>query len=64
MFRPPEYADRQKIAAGWGVPVSTAVWAIVCGELARYRRRAPEFGRHGLSIAAAAVVLRMKAGLD
>ena len=64
MFRPPEHDDLQAIAEGWGVPLATAVWAIVVGELARYRREAPEFGAHGLTIAAAVRVLRMKRNAD
>ena len=60
MFRPPEHEDLRAIAEAWGVPVGTAVWAIVVGELARWRREAPEFGPHGLAIAAAVTVLRMK----
>ena len=64
MFRPPEYADLEAIAEVWGVPLATAVWAIVAGELARYRRRAPELGEHGLAIAAASRVLRQKADGD
>ncbi len=64
MFRPPEYADLETIAQGWGVPVATAQWAIVIGELARYRRRAPELGEHGLAIAAAVRVLHQKRNRD
>ncbi len=60
MFRPPEHDDLQTIADAWGVPVATAVWAIVIGELARYRRQAPELGEHGLAIAAATRVLHQK----
>ena len=60
MFRPPEHDDLQRIAEAWGVPVATAVWAIVAGELARYRRQAPELGGHGLAIAAATRVLHQK----
>ena len=61
MFRPPEHDDLQAIAKAWGVPLATALWAIVVGELARYRRQAPELGEHGLAIAAASRVLRQKA---
>ena len=57
-FRPDEYADLVAIAEGWGVPVATAMWAIVVDQLARCRKRAPELGEHGLAIAAALVVLR------
>ena len=64
MFRPPEYEDLQTIAEAWGVPVGTAMWAIVAGELSRWRREAPEFGPHGLAIAAAVTVLRMKGAGD
>ena len=47
MFCPPEYADLETIAEGWGVPVSTAMWALVVGELARWRRQAPDRDRVG-----------------
>ena len=63
-FRPPEHADLETIAMAWGVPVATALWAIVVGELARYRRQAPELGEHGLAIAAASRVLRQKVDGD
>ena len=53
MFRPPEHEDLRTIAEAWGVPVATAVWAIVAGELARWRREAPNYGEAGLAIAAA-----------
>ena len=64
LFRPPEHDDLQVIAEGWGVPVATAVWAIVVEQLAKYRRQAPELGKHGLAIAAAARVLREKGNKD
>ncbi len=35
MFRPPEANDLETIAEGWGVPVATAVWAIVAEQLTR-----------------------------
>ena len=54
----------EAIAKGWGVPVATAVWAIVADQLARWRRRAPEHGEHGLAIAAATTVLREKTKRD
>ena len=41
MFRPGEYADLVTISEAWGVPVATAVWAIVHDQLSRWRRRAP-----------------------
>jgi len=50
--------DLETIAEGWGVPVATAVWAIVVEQLARWRRQAPDLGPHGLAIAAAATVLQ------
>ena len=59
MFRPPEADDLDTIAEGWGVPVATAVWAIVVEQLARWRRQAPDLGPQGLAIAAAATVLQM-----
>ena len=58
MFRRDEHADLVAIAEGWGVPVATAMWAIVVDQLARFRKRAPELGPHGLAIAAGLVVLR------
>ena len=64
MFRPPEYADLEAIAEGWSVPVATATWAIVADQLARWRRQAPELGKHGLAIAAATTVLREQAKQD
>ena len=64
MFRPPEHEDLVEIAQGWGVPVATAVWAIVSGQLAHWRRQAPQLGPHGLAIAAAATVLRRGAERD
>ena len=64
MFRPAEHADIEVIAEAWGVPVATAVWAIVADQLARWRRRAPELGKHGLAIAAASTVLREKKNRD
>ena len=51
-FRPGKFEDLQAIARGWGVPVAKAVWAVVLDQLARFRKRAPEFGEHGLGIAA------------
>ena len=60
MFRPGEYEDLCQIAEGWGVPVATAIWGIVGDQLARFRKRAPELGKHGLAIAAASVVLRQR----
>ena len=60
MFRPDEHTDLCAIAEQWGVPVATCVWAIVADQLARYWKRAPELGEHGLAIAAASVVLRQK----
>ena len=63
MFRPPEADDLDTIAKGWGVPVATAVWAIVVEQLARWRRQAPDLGPQGLAIAAAATVLQMQTGI-
>jgi hypothetical protein len=60
MFRPPEYADLETIAEGWGVPIATAVWAIVVSELARWRSMPPEYGKQGIAIAAATTVLRLR----
>ncbi len=60
MFCAPEYADLGTIAKAWGVPVSTALWAIVASQLAKWRRQAPEYGKHGIAIGAATTVLRLK----
>jgi hypothetical protein len=60
MLRPDQHADLCGLAEQWGVPVATAVWAIVSDQLARIRKRAPELGEHGLAIAAASVVLRQR----
>ena len=60
MFRPPEADDLETIAEDWGVPVATAVWAIIAEQLARWRRQAPDLGPHGLAIAAATTVLQMR----
>ncbi len=60
MFRPGEYDDLVHISEGWGVPVGTAMWAIVHDQLARWRRQAPQLGEHGLAIAGALAVLRQK----
>ena len=58
MFRPGELRELQAISNGWGVPVATAVWAIVADQLARWQTRAPELGKHGLAIAAGLTVTR------
>ena len=58
MFRPGELRDLQTIAKGWGVPVATVVWVIVHDQLARWRKKAPELGPHGLAIAAGLAVTR------
>jgi hypothetical protein len=58
MFRPREYADLVAISKAWGVPVATALWAIVADQLARYRKQAPELGEHGMAIAAGLTVTR------
>ena len=58
MFRPHEAAELVEIAKVWGVPTATALWAIVATELARYRRRAPDLGEHGMAIAAGLAVTR------
>ncbi len=58
MFRPRELQELKAISKGWGVPVATAVWAIVADQLARWQKRPPELGRHGLAIAAGLAVTR------
>ena len=60
MFRPGEYDDLCQIAEQWKVPLASAIWGIVGDQLARFRKRAPELGEHGLAIAAALVVLRQQ----
>ena len=60
MFRPPEHDDLETIAEAWGVPVATAVWAIVVDQLARWRREAPEYGKYGLAIVTATTVLCLR----
>ena len=57
MFRPGEVRDLQRIAAGWGVPLATVVWVIVHDQLARWRKKAPELGPHGLAITAAGIAV-------
>jgi hypothetical protein len=64
MVRPDQYDDLCELAKQWGVPVATSAWAILADQLARFRRRAPELGKHGLAIAAASVVLRQKLDRD
>ncbi len=39
-----EVADLEAIAQGWGCAVATAAWAIVSGELAKYRHQASKLG--------------------
>jgi len=58
MFRPHEHEYLVEIASAWGVPVATAVWAIVTDQLGRYRRVAPDLGEHGMAIAAGLTVTR------
>jgi hypothetical protein len=58
MFRPHEHVDLVAIAEIWGVPVATAVWAIVVDQLARYRRQAPDLGEYGTAMAAGLTVTR------
>ena len=60
LFRPGEAADLKRIAEGWGVPVATAVWAIVHDQLSRCRGREPEYGEAGITIATALQVLRLQ----
>ena len=52
--------DIREIAEAWDVPVGIAVWAIVMSQLARWRRTAPKYGKHGLAIGAGLQVLRQK----
>jgi hypothetical protein len=58
MFRPGDIRDLQEISRVWGVPVATVVWAIVVDQVARWRKRAPDLGQHGLAIAAGLAVTR------
>jgi hypothetical protein len=53
-------ADIREIAAAWGVAPGVALWAVVMSQLARWRRIAPDYGRHGLAIAGGPRVLREK----
>jgi len=50
----------RELAEHWKVPAAVAVWAIVTSQLARWRRVAPRYGRHGLAIAGALRVLRQR----
>ena len=59
-FRPDQHSDLCDLAEQWGVPLATAIWAIVSDQLARFRKQAPNLGEHGLAIAAASVVLRQR----
>lgn len=59
-FRPQQYDDLEAIAEGWGIPVATVVWAIVTERLQEWRRERVDLGTHGLAVAAAMAVLRMK----
>ena len=54
-------ADLREIAEGWGVSPGVALWAIVVNQLRRWRRIAPDYGPHGLAIAAGIRVLRQEA---
>lgn len=57
-MRPGEYEDLAVIAAGWGVPVGTAAWAILHERLRGWRQQEVELGPAGLVIAAGLTVLR------
>ena len=54
--------DIERVAAAWGVPPGVALWAIVRHQLARWRKREPQYGKHGIAIAGALEVLRQKWG--
>ena len=56
-LRPSELEDLQNLADQWGVPVATAVWAIVHERLAHFRAQAPQLGKTGQAIAAGLAVL-------
>jgi hypothetical protein len=60
--RPGELADLVEIARAWGVPLSTAAWAIVHEQLRAWRKRSVDFGESGLAIAASFAVLRRRSG--
>ncbi len=62
MFRPGEAADLRAIARAWDVPLASVVWAIVHGELRRYRRAAPDHGQAALAAAAAYSVTHRSGG--
>ncbi len=57
MFRPPEYADLEAIAEGWGVPPATAAYAMVATFLSGCRQRSLDLGPAGLKIAASSRIL-------
>ena len=58
MFTPQDAVDIEEIAKAWGIPVGTAVWAIVRSRLDVWRRRAePQLGAAGLAIEAGLGVL-------
>ena len=59
-FRPGEFRDLQAIAEAWGVPLATAVWAIVSERLAKWRAKPVELGEHGLAITAGLAITRRK----
>ncbi len=56
-YRPGEYADLAAIAEDWGVPIGTAVWAIVSERLCEWRAVEPQLGRVGIRRAAVAYAL-------
>ena len=59
-FAVDDAADIERVAAAWGVPPGVALWAIMKDQLARWRKREPQYGKHGLAIAGALQVLRQK----
>lgn len=57
-FRPGEFKDLEELAHHWGVPLGTAVWAIVHERMASWRKWKVELGSHGMAINAALTVLQ------
>lgn len=57
-FRPGEFKDLEELAGYWGVPIGTAVWAIVHERLAGWRRWRVELGPPGLALRAGLELLQ------
>jgi hypothetical protein len=57
-FRRAEARDLERIADAWGVPLATALWAIVHERLRTWRRAPVELGEVGLQVQASLGVLQ------